>query len=471
MATATSTPSLTTQVASIQAALTALTALVTSLENSLVAVVTPSPTPAPAPTPAPTSISIAWWLPSAGSTVSGIMPISLTGSGMVNTEIWYNGASIGTMKVVGGTAATGTIDTTKLPNGSITLSAETWNVAPGQAAVTTLYAYATLTVIVNNAVAVTPSPAPAPVPTPTPAPTPTGTGRNALLGMYGSSGTTVSGWLGEKPDFTINNSFQDPGVSAGVSGLSGINGYPVVIALDLGAQHYNCTDTDYIAAAAGQYNAQFTSKVQSLLPYASSIYGIRIDPEFNLHGGGSSWATWYDRSDVGPTVYKAAFNALAKICKQYLPNAKVIWNPNIENGSDVMPYFPGTQYCDIVGIDLYMQPQWSTTFAHYNGLTTNGLSQFAALAKANNIPLMFCEWADMYSDASNLTAMAAWIKANNVVAHTYWNSNDALTVTSPNSSPVLVGAKQTAFAAAFGNAAYTGTYWSKKATTMAFNNY
>lgn len=302
-----------------------------------------------------------------------------------------------------------------------------------------------------------PVPVPTPAPAPGPAPAPAGT-RQVLTGIYNSSASpTISSWLGQKSDFTINNSFQDSGLGKGVSGLSGINGYPVIVALDLGATHYNATPADYQAAAAGKYAAQYLQTVQALVPFAGSVYAVRIDPEFNLHGQGSPWQTAY--TVVGPAIYIAAFNALADICRQLLPNAKIIWNPNIQNGADTTPYYPGKGA--LVGVDVYMAPQWKTTFASYKS-GTNSLDAFVALAKANNVAWGLCECADLFPDTSNGDQLFAYAKANGATFIAYWNSTDDLTIggTSGNVSPVLVGAKQASFVKAFGNSSYSGSFWA-----------
>jgi hypothetical protein len=52
------------------------------------------------------------------------------------------------------------------------------------------------------------------------------------------------------------------------------------------------------------------------------------------------------------------------------------------------------------------------------------------------------------------------MKANNVVAQVYWDSNDA--ISSPAGCRLLdYPARQQAYLDAFGNSSYTGTYWNR----------
>lgn len=306
----------------------------------------------------------------------------------------------------------------------------------------------------NNAWAPTSGPGPTPSPSPTPTPTPTPGGRTVLNGFYGGSdGTAVQ-------DYTINNTYQDGGLGSPVSGLAGIKGQTCIVSLDLGAVHNNASVADYQNGAAGKYDADYQQTLSSCLPYANQIIAFRIDVEFNQHYGGGTGPAY---AAAGPTTYKACWNRMASFVRKMFPNAKIIFNPNVQNGPDVTPYFPGPPSAsggaDIWGFDAYMAPQWNTTFAFYLGCSPNGLAEFATAAKAAGVPIAAMEWADLYSDATNLSAMAAWLKSIGAVAAAYWNSNDDLTVTPPNSSPILTGAKAAAFDAAFPGK-YTGTYWT-----------
>jgi hypothetical protein len=269
--------------------------------------------------------------------------------------------------------------------------------------------------------------------------------------MYrnGESDATASTWLGFQPDFTINNSYQDQSLGAGISGLSGINGYPVVI--DVGIPYH--TFRDYIGTANGSYDSQIHSTFANIQGYASTIYACRLDSEFTLYS---------EYLAAGATVYKAAFDRVVGIGKTYLPNVKFIWNPNAENGGDVSASLPNS--ADIIGIDVYSNPQYAsgrTSLENWNyklSVSPGGIQWYMNLANSVGKPLAFPEWGDDFRDGVFITKMAAFIAANNVALHAYWDSTD-------NENASFSSQSQAAYQAAFGNKAYTGTYFTYKQPT------
>lgn len=413
----------------------------------------PAPAPAPAPVPAPAvaALAMSWVSPAGDATpLGGATPLNFAGTAMKNVEVSSVGGKTVNRMVCSadGTGAIGSIDLSPYSDGSLTLVATAWDVAAGLQTTTTPVTKS-ITIQVKNA---TPAPAPAPAPAPTPAPSAAG-GRTVLVGFYDAPSDAAS-WLGYAPDFTINNSFQDSGLGKTVEIIAGTK---VIVALDLGAQHYNANAADYRAGAAGQYDTFYEATVKSLLPRAADIIGFRIDPEFNLHWGPGDTGASY--SIVGPAIYIACWNNLAKFIRQYFPGIPIFFNPNVENGADVTPYWPGGK--DVhMGIDAYMAPQWSTTFAHYVGLSVNGLQVLRDFAAKQGAQTFMCEWGDLYPDAAgDLGQMAAWMLAN-TAGGAYWDSNDALNTTGAgNTSPVLTDAvKKAEFQAAFGGLGpYTGT--------------
>ncbi|HEX5609707.1 MAG TPA: Ig-like domain-containing protein [Solirubrobacterales bacterium] len=154
----------------------------------------PEPAPAPSPEPAPagdtTAPSVSWQAPTAGATVSG----NIEGTKCVANASDAGGVDRVVMKVDGSTLNTEIadpwnchFDTTKVTNGSHTLSATAFDDAGNSR---------TASVTVNVANVPTPSSAPAPNPEPAPAPAPAPSpGVSGMMvgldaGNYGSTGAS-----------------------------------------------------------------------------------------------------------------------------------------------------------------------------------------------------------------------------------------------------------------------------------------
>jgi hypothetical protein len=73
-----------------------------------------------------------WSTPANGATISGPTTFNIVGEGMVNVELFRNGSMLVRATVApDGRSASATLDTTTLPNGTLTLSAHAWNSPAG----------------------------------------------------------------------------------------------------------------------------------------------------------------------------------------------------------------------------------------------------------------------------------------------------------------------------------------------------
>jgi hypothetical protein len=134
----------------------------------------PAPAPPPAPTPTPGKVTLQWVSPLNGSAASGVVTVVLRGANFKNVEIFNASSSPPmvarcTLNFPDITEATANIDTSKFPNGPLTLTAHAWNSNPGLPFTSDADAGA-LTLNISNAGA-PPAPTPAPPP-PAPGPLP-----------------------------------------------------------------------------------------------------------------------------------------------------------------------------------------------------------------------------------------------------------------------------------------------------------
>jgi hypothetical protein len=279
--------------------------------------------------------------------------------------------------------------------------------------------------------------------------------RHYLIGVYAGPGDdSTPALMGYPWDYTIGRSYQDPCAGCGVSGLTYLHGYPVIIDL----YHVQPSYPKFDVAAAGGYDTLYRQTVASLIPYANEIYAVRIDSEFN--GSWSASTPFKGWQPVSSATWIAGFRRLALIVRQALPNAKIIWNPNIGQ-NDPFPYYPGDDVVDLIGPDMYCNPAhyasparcWNDFLSGANGVN---LDAFASFAQQHHKSLAIPEWADLFGDGVFIQDVQQWADQHDVVAQSYWDSGDALETTA--SLPALKG-DQEAYVQAFGHRPYAGTFW------------
>jgi beta-glucanase (GH16 family) len=97
------------------------------------------------------AVTLRWASPAASATVKGTTDFKLTGTSLVNVEIFNAGKMLVRCAVSADrTTATASIDTTKLANGSVAFTAHAWNSPPGDGSFTSEADAGSLTVNVAN---------------------------------------------------------------------------------------------------------------------------------------------------------------------------------------------------------------------------------------------------------------------------------------------------------------------------------
>ncbi|MBU2446947.1 MAG: T9SS type A sorting domain-containing protein [Bacteroidetes bacterium] len=126
---------------------------------------------------------------------------------------------------------------------------------------------------------------------------------------------------------------------------------------------------------------------------AAARSGIPIFLRFASEMNGD-WVPWFGP----PSLYKEKWKLMYNIMKQEAPNVAMVWCPNwrpdIPGDSlrSIMPYYPGDEYVDWVGVNFYM---WGLYYDSVMGEThINTLQKLRAVYdKFPNKPVMICEWA------------------------------------------------------------------------------
>jgi len=112
-------------------------------------------------------------------------------------------------------------------------------------------------------------------------------------------------------------------------------------------------------AATGAYNQHYTTVANHIAPHWPSAV-IRPAWEFN--------GTWYPWSrcmaadqDGYASNYIAAFRHLVEAFRAVSPQYRFCFNPNADIWGQPRPWdcYPGNDWCDLIGLDLYDQPDAS----------------------------------------------------------------------------------------------------------------
>jgi Glycosyl hydrolase family 26 len=242
------------------------------------------------------------------------------------------------------------------------------------------------------------------------------------------------------------------------------------------------------AGAAGAFNAHATALATNLVAngLGSSIIrmGLEANGNWNIDsiggtapGGGTVqmrtlWAqTWQQEI----AAMKAVPGANFLFC--WCPNAVVAGVPFAD-------YYPGDSFVDIIGIDAYdafangtqPAPSAATTTALFG--QAYGLTDITNFAHSHSKPLGLGEWGTQLGGTSGglgddpfyVQGIAAWVAANNVAFHCYFDSATDGIIPLSSSFPLTLAAYSAAFATTPGAPTVTTTAATGVAATAAVLN-
>lgn len=184
--------------------------------------------------------------------------------------------------------------------------------------------------------------------------------------------------------------------------------------------------------AAGEYDKHFVALGKLLVAKGYPDAYLRIGWEFN--GGWYPWAAAKD-----PEAFKTYFRRIAQAFRS-VPGQRfrIVWNP-AQGQQQIAPdkVYPGDDVVDVIALDLYNQswrPQDADDpQARWDNLVSQpfGLAWLRDFAGRRGKPIALPEWGTgtrpdghgWGDDPLFMRNMAAWIAANNVIYHTYWDYN------------------------------------------------
>lgn len=273
----------------------------------------------------------------------------------------------------------------------------------------------------------------------------TGPARAAepLLGVHGENSMQrvldFESWLGRKVDVILctvdfqkweNYRYAD-WLSQTVYGARGnrrlVYDVPIII-----------NGASYAEAKTGAYDDHWQCLAQSIIANNPGEYEIVIRPSHEMNGEWFAWGVGGSKQSQIPD-FIASWRRFHGVFRGIAGGQRFRFSfSTTEGASDPRPMWPGDEYVDIVGHDVYWKPKvmggegwetndpkeaWEKRVSEY-GYTAWNAGGMLAFAKGKGKPFQIDEWGVWGPDAAPFVeSMAAFLKSNGARSHTYWNSN------------------------------------------------
>jgi len=251
-------------------------------------------------------------------------------------------------------------------------------------------------------------------------------------------------------------------------------------------------DPGWVAAVDSALKADF-------LPYINNLYYIRVNWEWE--GTWFCWSPWgygqpglvqpgqpnnVDNPSISAATWSAGtLNTINEI-RKILPGVKVcVEGP--QNAPEQAYIDPIISAVDCLTFDEYFNQNIGlTSAAAWTGAGGDGTIPFcqsnpitscvslpfiAAYAHATGKPIVVNEWCDQFNDGYITPRFINWMIANNVVAQSYWDSDNGVNPSLPAGCHLASNANTlAAYRAAFSGTAYAGTYWKHQPVPPAVSD-
>ncbi|MDB5817310.1 MAG: glycosidase [Rhizobacter sp.] len=184
-----------------------------------------------------------------------------------------------------------------------------------------------------------------------------------------------------------------------------------------------------VAGARGDYDAHFKTIAANFVAAGQANAVVRLGWEFNF-----GWYPW--AASPNPTAWVAYWRRIVTAMRSVPGQSfRFDWTPAIGQGDIAAELvYPGDAYVDIVGLDVYNQT-WMVPVPTAADLWTSfqtqayGLNWHRDFALAHGKAMSYPEWGTgtrpdghgLGDDPVFIANMAAWIAANNVTYHDYWD--------------------------------------------------
>jgi hypothetical protein len=255
-----------------------------------------------------------------------------------------------------------------------------------------------------------------------PAPTPRVPGRGTYLGRPDPAAVEeFSEWAGPPPTTHIS-SFVPPGRD-GTRGFRQIDGWiEDVLPLVEGSTRRLVVSLPLVPAGStlasvkeGDGHRRLTKLASALRASGHGRAVIRLGWESN----GSWFPRWYAGEGGDPVGYRRAFRAVVRTLRAAAPGLRFEWNVVCHSLPEVVPWYPGDGYVDLVGMDCYARS------ATEKNRWPAALEWAAAFAERHGKRVAISEWGTSLDDAGLVRTFLRWAQAHSVAYHIYWNAPPA----------------------------------------------
>ncbi len=183
-------------------------------------------------------------------------------------------------------------------------------------------------------------------------------------------------------------------------------------------------------AATGAYDDHYIAAAQQLAifrPQEPILY-IRTAWEFN-----GTWMPWAVPSSADIPDFIGAWKRFVDAFRSVSDRFRFDWCPSV--GANPYPWedaYPGDDYVDVIGIDMYDDCLWSGISDpaerwQWELTRDHGLDWLAEFAAVHEKPMSVAEWGssgwECGDDPTFVQGMHDWVTSHNVVYQTYWDSN------------------------------------------------
>lgn len=194
---------------------------------------------------------------------------------------------------------------------------------------------------------------------------------------------------------------------------------------------------NYKTAKTGAYDSHWKSLAESIIANNPGDYDIVIRPSHEMNGDWFVWGVGGSKKDQIPD-FIASWRRFHGVFRSVEGGHRFRFSfSTTEGADDPRPMWPGDEYVDIVGHDVYWKPKamgeggWETNNPREawrkrveNGYNEWGIGGMLAFAISRGKPFQIDEWGVWGPDAAPFVeAMADFLETHGVLSHTYWNSD------------------------------------------------